>query len=70
MTAGRISFPRIVQYELEDGTISNLPPPFGAVFKLLIHDVPAYEKLARSGALYMNAHAGQRTPVIDNAKTA
>jgi hypothetical protein len=64
---GRVSFPKVVQYRYADGYLYDFPPrPGSSPFKLVIHDTEAYERLARSGALYMQAHTGERSEPIDN----
>jgi hypothetical protein len=42
----------------------------GAAFELLIHDLSAYEALARTGSLYRPEHTGSRAECEDNRSTS
>ena len=71
---GRPTWPHFVQYMLTEGrwkgTVLDLPPDQrvfpapeqgrtgGAAFALVIHDLAAYDALARTGRLYRADHAG------------
>ena len=65
LNAGRIGWPRIVTYE-QDGAVTACPPRNRRGFRLRIHDLEAYEELARSGRLYSRGHQGRRGPMLDN----
>ena len=84
----RRAWPKVVQYELADGTRSNVPPTpeshpnpvtdrtdpryrpgrSSAPFKLVIHDLAAFETLDRRGRLRDPRHAGRRDRVTDKRR--
>lgn len=59
---GRRSFPGVVQYQLQDGgQLLDLPPTEeGVVYRRIVHDLAAYDRLQQTGALDM----GHRLPLV------
>lgn len=64
----RYTYPGAVQYRLvETGEIMNYPPNDGRVYRLIIHDVEAFNELSASGALTDPKHTGRKQKtIVDN----
>lgn len=63
---GRIAYPSIVQYQLADGKVVDLPPMDGAVYRVVVRDLAAYDGLRQRGALEVGHRLPTAVPAIDN----
>lgn len=63
---GRTAYPRIVQYQLGDGQLLDLPPEGGEVNHVRVHNLPAYDRLRQAGSLEVDHRLPAVIPVIDN----
>lgn len=53
----RIGWPTIVEYRTADGRLHPWMP--SGRHHVVVHDLPAYDQLARSGELYAPLHTGR-----------
>lgn len=63
---GRIAYPGIVQYQLTDGKVVDLPPMDGTVYRIEVRNFAAYDRLRHHNALEIGHRLPAALPVIDN----
>jgi len=63
---GRTAYPRIVQYQLDDGRLLDLPPEGSEVYRVRVHDLTAYDRLRQARSLEVGHRLPAALPVIDN----
>lgn len=62
---GRLCWPRVVEYETDDGA-RTLTPPRGVGYRAIVHNVAIYDALNQIGALRDPAHTGLQTGEYDD----
>lgn len=63
---GRIAYPGVVQYQLYDGRVLDLPPDGDAPYRIKVHDLIAYDRLRQAGALEIGHRLPTAFPTTDN----
>lgn len=66
---GRYGFPEIVEYQTRSGDRHVVPPLDGKPYRLIIHDLAAYDRMFRTGQLGLG-HAYLRVSEIIDNRTA
>lgn len=66
----RLLFPEVVWYLVDGDRLQPIPPTqHDLTWRPIVLNLTAYDRLARSGALYSPEHTGRaRNPMVDNRK--